>query len=160
MKLEMLAAADPGGYVNQWQVHAGKPHWMDLEDAVSIPFLQMHTRDPYPSKVVWEQADITRPHLYWLAVDADNAAKGNLLRAQYAEQAVHITEVKNVKRVKVRLADEMLNLDAPVQIDALSKPVIMGMVSRTIGTLSTTLRERSDPAMIFSAEVSVDIPIP
>lgn len=158
MKLEMLAAMDPGGYINQWQVHAGKPHWMDMEDAVSIPFLQMHTRDPYPKKVVWEQADITRPHMYWLAVDADNSAKGNELRAHYDESGIHITAAKGVRRVTIRLTDEMLNLDRPVPIDYMGMPLMEAAPKRTIATTETTLRERTDPALIFEAEVIVELP--
>ncbi|MCY0541584.1 hypothetical protein OVW21_26520, partial [Klebsiella pneumoniae] len=67
-QLEDLARADQGGYRNQWQVHAGLPHWMNLEDAVAIPFVQMHVRNPIPPKVVWRQADVIHPRFYWLAV--------------------------------------------------------------------------------------------
>ena len=52
MKLEQLRAEHPDGYVNQWKVHAGKPHWMDLADQVSIPFVQMYKRNPVPPHVV------------------------------------------------------------------------------------------------------------
>jgi hypothetical protein len=159
MKLEMLAAEDPGGYLNQWKVHAGKPHWMDMEDAVSIPFLQMHTRAPYPASVVWEQADVTRPHMYWLAVDEDNRAKATQLRAHYDERGVHITAAKGIRRVKVRLADAMLDLDQPVAIDFMGMPLMAAVVTRTIATIEATLRERTDPAMIFEAETSVDLPV-
>jgi len=158
MRLEMLAAADPGGYVNQWQVHAGKPHWMDLADGVSIPFLQKATRNPRPTKIVWEQADVTRAQFYWLAVDAADRVKGHEIRAEYAGQAVHITSVKGVKRVTIRLHDAMLDLDAPIQIDYADKPIATGPITRTIGTLHRTLRASEDPELMFSAEVTVEVP--
>jgi hypothetical protein len=63
---------------------------MELDDAVSIPFLQSHTRDPIPKKIVWEQADLPRAHFYWLAVDAQNRAKGSLLQASYDEDGIAI----------------------------------------------------------------------
>jgi poly(3-hydroxybutyrate) depolymerase len=158
MRLDMLAMTDPGGYVTQWQVHAGKPHWMDLEDAVSIPFLQQHTRNPYPSKVVWEQAEVTRAQSYWLAVDDANRAKGNELRAQYDAQGIHITAAKGVKRVSIRLTDEMLDLDAPVVIDFASQPLQHASIVRSIATLQKTLLACADPALMFSAEVTLDLP--
>jgi poly(3-hydroxybutyrate) depolymerase len=157
-RLEMLAAADPGGYVNQWQVHAGLPHWMNLEDAVSIPFLQSHVRDPIPRKVVWEQADLPRGTSYWLAVDAANRTKGNLIQASYGADGVSIEMVKGVRSLQVRLSDAMLDLDKPVKISYGSQQLSSAQVPRTIATLARTLEERNDPAMLFSAEVSVTIP--
>jgi hypothetical protein len=157
-RLEMMAAADPGGYLNQWQVHAGKPHWMDLEDAVSIPWLQSHVRDPIPKKVVWEQADVPRGTFYWLAVDAQNRAKGNLIQASYGAQAVNIEMIKGVRKLQVRLSDAMLDLDAPVSVTSAGKQLFTGAVARTIATLGRTLEERNDPAMMFAGEASVALP--
>jgi poly(3-hydroxybutyrate) depolymerase len=157
-RLEMLAAQDPGGYVNQWQVHAGKPHWMDMEDAVSIPFLQSHTRDPIPHKVVWEQADVPRGTFYWLALDATNRAKGNLIRASYDSEGVNIEMVKGVRRVALRLSDAMLDLDRPVKVSSAGKQLSLGVAARTIGTLARTLDERNDPSLMFASEVVVDLP--
>ncbi|HTU57306.1 MAG TPA: hypothetical protein VMF89_02715, partial [Polyangiales bacterium] len=157
-KLEMLAAGDPGGYVNQWQVHAGKPHWMDLEDAVSIPFLQSHVRDPIPKKVVWEQADLPRGTFYWLALDAQNRAKGNLVRASYDAQSVNVEMVKGVRKLELRFSDGMLDLDAPVTVTVAGKQVFSGPIARTIATLARTLEERNDPALIFAGETSVTVP--
>jgi poly(3-hydroxybutyrate) depolymerase len=156
--LEMLASEDPGGYVNQWQVHAGLPHWMNMEDAVSIPFLQSHVRDPIPKKVVWEQIEIARAHSYWLAVDPQNQLKGSEMRASYSAQEVNLSVVKGVKRVLVRFSDAMLNLDAPLQVTYMMKPLFSGNVTRTIAVLARTLDERGDPAQMFSGEVGVDIP--
>lgn len=157
-RLEMLAEEDPGGYVNQWQVHAGKPHWMDLEDAVSIPFLQAHLRDPIPSKVVWEQHEYPRSTFYWLAAEEPDRAKGALVRAQYEAQEVHITEAQDVAGVTIRLRDDMLDLDAPVRVDYKGEVLSDGVVERTIATLERTLQERGDPALVFSAELRVELP--
>jgi hypothetical protein len=157
-RLEMLAAADPGGYLNQWQVHAGKPHWMDLEDAVSIPWLQSHVRDPIPHKVVWEQADLPRATFYWLAVDAQNRAKGNLIQASYDMNGVTLEMIKGVRKLQLRFSDAMLDLDAPITVTYATKPLFSGAVARTIATLARTLEERSDPALMFAGEASVAVP--
>ncbi|MET0389298.1 MAG: alpha/beta hydrolase [Polyangiales bacterium] len=157
MRLEMLAAADPGGYINQWQVHQGKPHWMDMEDAVSIPFLQMHTRDPQPAKVVWEQADVPRGQFYWLAVSDAERGKGDLVRARYDAEGIHIDEVKGVERLTVRLSDEMLDLDKDIAIEHAGKPLPAAKAQRTIATLERTLEERTDPKLIWPSEIEIDL---
>jgi len=156
-QLEALAGADPGGYLNQWKVHAGLPHWMNLADAVSVPFLQAQTRNPYPSKVVWRQAEVTRAHFYWLAVEEAQQKLASEVRASYADGAVSITGVKDLSKLTVRLTDEMLDLDRPVRIEKDGRELFSGTVSRTIDVLARTLAERSDPAMVFSAEVSVSL---
>ena len=131
---------------------------MNLEDAVSIPFLQSHTRDPIPRKLVWEQADVTRAHFYWLAVDGANRAKGSQIHAHYGEGGVSIDMVKGVRKLQIRLSDAMLDLDRPVRISYAGRELSAAPVPRTIATLARTLDERNDPSMLFSGEVSVDIP--
>lgn len=158
MRLEQLAAADPGGYVSQWQVHAGLPHWMNLEDAVSIPFLQSHTRDPIPRKVVWEQADVPRAHFYWLASDERSRAQGARLTAHYDEGGVVVDEAEGVTGLTVRLSDAMLDLDAPVTLSYQGKVLSSALVPRTIRTLARTLAEREDPALMFAGEVAITLP--
>jgi poly(3-hydroxybutyrate) depolymerase len=155
--LEALAMADPGGYPNQWQVHAGKPHWMDMDDAVSVPFMQGFTRDPMPAKVVWRQAELTRPRMYWLAVDEADAMPGALIRASHAGNSVTIGEASNVLRLHVRLADAMMNLDEPVRIEQAGRELFAGMAPRTIAVIARTLQERGDPSLIYSAELTVQL---
>jgi poly(3-hydroxybutyrate) depolymerase len=157
-RLEQLAAEDPGGYVNQWQVHAGKPHWMDLEDAVSIPFLQSQTRNPIPDKVVWEQGEYPRSTFYWLAADEANRAKGALVRAQYDTAGVHISDAKDVKRVSIRLNDDMLDLDGAIRVDFKGQPLMEAQVVRTLAVIDHCIQERGDPGLVFSAELAVDLP--
>jgi poly(3-hydroxybutyrate) depolymerase len=155
--LEALAAADPGGYPNQWQVHAGKPHWMDMEDAVSVRFMQGFTRDPMPAKLVWRQAEQTRTRMYWLAVDEADATPGALVRASYSGNSVTIGEASNVTRLHVRLADAMMNLDQPVRIEQAGRELFAGMAERSIAVLARTLHERGDPSVIYSAELTVQL---
>jgi hypothetical protein len=157
MMLEMLAAADPGGYVNQWQVHDGLPHWMNLEDKVAIPFVQMYTRDPLPAKVVWRQADVIHARFYWLAVDPMTVTKGATIRAEYAGDTVELSEVADLAHVSVRFNDAMLDLDQPVHIEQDGTELFTGTVSRTIEVMARTLEERGDPELVFAGEVGVDL---
>lgn len=157
MQLDGLAAADPGGYVHQWQVHAGKPHWMDLEDAVSIPFLQMNARNPIPNKVVWRQSGTLRTRFYWLAVDKADVAAGSEISAAYSGQNIELSAVTKVKRVTLRLTDAMLDQDQAVIVKRDGKELFAGVVPRTIAVLYSTLADRGDPSLVFSGELSVKL---
>jgi poly(3-hydroxybutyrate) depolymerase len=155
--LEDLASKDPGGYINQWEVHAGLPHWMNMADAVSIPFLQSYTRNPIASKVVWRQRTPKRPHFYWLAIDEVGLKVGAEVRASYAKNTVTVSDVKDVKKLKIRLSDAMMNLDQPIQIKQSETELFSGTVSRTIAVIARTLEEHGDPTMIFYAQTAVDL---
>jgi poly(3-hydroxybutyrate) depolymerase len=157
MKLDSLAAADPGGYVHQWQVHAGKPHWMDMEDAVSIPFMQMYARNPIPNKVVWRQSGSLRTRFYWLAVDKADVAAGAEITASYAGQNIELAGVTKVKRIALRVSDAMLNQDQAVSVKRDGKELFSGVVPRTIAVLYATLVDRGDPSLVFSGELSVKL---
>ncbi|HYQ00712.1 MAG TPA: hypothetical protein VER96_18665 [Polyangiaceae bacterium] len=157
MKLDSLAAADPGAYVHQWQVHAGKPHWMDLEDAVSIPFLQMNARNPIPNKVVWRQSGSLRTRFYWLAVDKADVAAGAEITSAYSGQSIELSGVSKVKRITLRVTDGMLDQDQAVSVKRDGKELFSGLVPRTIGVLYATLADRGDPSLVYSGELSVKL---
>lgn len=152
-RLDALSAADPGGYPHVVQVHAGKPHWMDLEDAVAVPWMAEFTRNPTPTRVVWYQDDITHGRSYWLAVDEPRGETE--LRAELDGQSITL-QSEDVSRVRVRLSDALLDLDQPISIFFNGSEIFTGPVPRTIRTLALTLEERGDPALVFPAEVVVE----
>lgn len=156
-RLEQLAREDPGGYVNQWKVHAGLPHWMNLADKVSIPFLQSHVRDPIPKNVVWEQAELPRATFYWLAVPAEQRVPKSEIRASYSAGKIAIESAKGLQRLQLRLSDAMMDLGVPVVVTHGARTLYAGPVTRTIGVLARTLSEREDPAMMFVSELTIEL---
>jgi len=155
--LEDLAAEDAGGYPNQWQVHAGLPHWMDMADAVAIPFVQMHVRDPIPKKVVWRQADVTQSRFYWLAVDESDAQQDAVVHAAYEGNTIALGEISGLQAITVRVSDAMMDLDMPLRIEREGDELFAATVERTIAVLARTLEERGDRALVFSSEVAVEL---
>jgi hypothetical protein len=156
--LDGLQAADPMGYVHDVQLHAGKPHWMDLEDAVAVPWMQKFTRKPLADKVVWVQDDVTQTRFYWLAVEPAAAVKTNTLVVSREGANFRVEEATGVTRFALRLVDEMTNLDAAITITRDGKTVATPKPIRTIATLAKTLAERETLSGMFSAEVWVDLP--
>ena len=154
-ELAALQGADPGGYPHQGTVHPGLGHWMELADRVSIPFLQSHVRSATPTRVVWEQHEITHARMYWLAVESTEQRPGTRVVASYQDQTVSIDQAQGLSSLLLRLNDDMLDLDQPVRVTHDGQTLFEGTLDRTIATLDATLRERQDPSMVYSAELSI-----
>jgi hypothetical protein len=154
--LDDLAAGDPEGYPHEVELHAGKGHWMDLEDAVAVPWMAEFTRDPAPKHVVWLQDDVPHERFYWLAVPPDQAVTAAKVVASASGQAITL-DATGIDDLKVRLSDALVDLDQPVTISEGATTLFTGSAPRTILVLATTLAERGDPALVFDAEVSVAV---
>lgn len=153
-QLDKLESEDPGGYPHVVQIHAGKSHWMDLEDAVAVPWMAGFTRNPAPNTVVWYQDDVVHNRFYWLAVESTQAKQKTKVRATVEGQRIAL-ESSEVSNMIVRLSDSMLDLDQPLSISTNGSERWSGSASRTIAILAKTLEERGDPHQVFSAEVAI-----
>jgi hypothetical protein len=157
-KLDALQKDDPQGYVHEVHLHAGRAHWMNLEDAVAVDWMLQYTRNPLPDKVVWKQSnDTTHDRFYWLATPHDEAKKGQLIVASRKGQNVDIEKVEGVHSVTMLLSDAMADLDQPVTINFGGKELFKGTVSRTVAQLHSTLVDRGDPELVFSAHQTVSV---
>ena len=107
----------------------------------------------FPNKVVWKQDDVKQKRFYWLAVDK-LPEKRPLIVAQRDGQKVSIEQAE-VDSLSVLLNDQMLDLDQKVSVDWGGKLVQSKKAQRTIGQLVTSLLERGDPAMMFSARIDL-----
>ncbi|HEX2476605.1 MAG TPA: hypothetical protein VHK01_17765, partial [Lacipirellulaceae bacterium] len=81
---------------------------------------------------------------------------GSEITASFTGQQIDLKSF-DVKKLRVRLDDRMLDLDQTVTIMAGDKEVIQGTVPRTIATIAETLAERGDPTATFSGEVEVTL---
>jgi hypothetical protein len=155
-KLNALQKDDPEGYVHFAELHAGKSHWMDLEDRKAIPWMEKYTRNPIPTRLAWRQDDVLHLSSYWLAVPKEIAREGQEIIAERKGQGIVIS-VKGVTSLLVHLNDAMMNLDEPVTVQVSGKEVFSGSVTRTIATLAGTLAERGDRDLMFSVEIPVTL---
>jgi poly(3-hydroxybutyrate) depolymerase len=156
-KLAELHKADHAGYTHLVQLHEGKPHWMDREDAVAIPWMAKHTRKPLPEKIVWKQDDVTHTRFYWLAADAGDFTDRAEIVARRDGQTIEL-ESKGFRKVTVRVSDKLCDLDQPVTISAGGKTLFTGRLNRTIAVLAKTLAERGDPQSVYCSNASVELP--
>jgi poly(3-hydroxybutyrate) depolymerase len=151
--LDALAQSDPGAYVHQVEVHPGKGHWMDREDASAVPWMAKYTRNARPMKVVWVQDDVTHPRFYWLAVDEPKQGQRMVVTRQ--GQEITIVEAPPSVTVRILLDDTMLDLDQDVRVMQDGKELFAGRVPRSKAVIERTLQERFDPKATFTAEVKV-----
>ncbi len=147
-----LAASDEGGYPHEVVIHEGKGHWMEREDAVAVPWMAGHRRDLRPKRIVWLQDDVVHPRFYWLAVDDPKPRE----RIVVERDGNTVTILEGAERgLRIRVDDEMFDLDEPVVVKRGEKVVFEGVVPRTIQAMAVTLHERGDPRGIFTGEIVV-----
>lgn len=156
-KLEELKKEDPKGYEHYVEIHEGKGHWMDREDAVAIPWMAKFTRNPYPNKVVWKQDDVTHNRFYWLGVDKENEKGGSLVVASIEGQTIRIEKAEGISKLQLLLADQLLNLDEPIKVVSGEKVLFEGKVNRTIVDIAESLEGRGDFAAAKSAKIEVTL---
>jgi poly(3-hydroxybutyrate) depolymerase len=156
MLLDDLEVGDPGGYPHEVQVHAGKGHWMDLEDAVAVPWMAEFTRNPVPTRVVWLQDDVPHDRFYWLGLAPEDRVAGRSVVASYEGQSVTVLASDLEGELEVLLDDRMLDLDVAVDVVGEGgETLFSGSVTRTIGTLARTIEARGDPELVWSGSVTV-----
>ena len=155
-KLADFQAKDTGGYIHHVEIHKGRGHWMNREDAVAIPWMAEHSRKRFPDRIVWKQDNVKHKRFYWLGVN-EIPEKKPLIIASREGQKFSIEE-SEVDSVSILVNDEMLNMDKEIAIDWQGKTVESKKVVRTIGQLVDSLLERGDPRMMFSARIEIAKP--
>ena len=156
--LGRLQEKDPNGYKHLVQIYRGKGHWMQGKDQVAIPWMAENTRNLYPGRVIWLQDNVTHNRFYWLAVKGESILSRSQIIAERNGQKINI-KIATVPTVTVRLNDDMLDLELPVEIHFRDQLLFKGKVERRKAVIEKTILERGDYKGIFSAEVTVTIPV-
>lgn len=151
--LDKLATDDPGGYVHETHIVAGKGHWMDREDRAALPWMAQHTRDPWPKKVIWRQSGRVHDRFYWLSLPDGAAEGGQLVRAAVQAQQVTI-ESEGVDSLWLRLNDALIDLDQPLKI-TWNGATQTEAATRSLRVIYESLQQRLDLASAATATVKL-----
>lgn len=154
--MDSLQQADNEGYIHETHIIKGKGHWMDRVDAAAVPWMAQYKRNPYPTKVVWRQEEVTRKAFYWLSVPEEECRHKAMVVAEIDKNVINISE-SDYSRLTIYLNDDMVNLNKPVVVTYKGKRVFKGKLPRTIGNLARTLDERGDLRYMFPATVEVEL---
>lgn len=155
-QLAELRMSDPSGYEHWVEIHEGKGHWMDRQDAAGVKWMMKFERNLIPDRIVWHQDDVLHNRFYWLAVPAGQAQARQTVIATFAGQKISI-EQSDADELLVLLRDDMLDLEQPVEVEFDGKVVFQDRCERTTGDLVRSLVARGDPSAMFSARLRVKL---
>lgn len=154
--LDSLQNHDQGGYIHDVKLHAGLGHWMNLEDAVALPWMQNYTRNPVPQKLVWKQNSTHHSEFYWLKTPAHLIETNGEIRASYDPSMNTMNISENYSdTIQLYVHDGMLDLDQPVTIQYQGAPIFTGLIHRTILNVYQTMSEKGDLHQTFGTILSV-----
>ena len=156
--MDQLQASDPAGYIHETHIVAGAGHWMNLVDAAALPWMAKYKRNPLPPKIVWQQEEVTRTSMYWLALDKEavTIAQGMKVIASYQGNTISIDSC-DYPALLIRLNDKMMNLDLPVTVKYKDMVLFAGIVPWNQNVAERTA-ERGDPDLVFCSELNINIP--
>lgn len=152
-RLADLRQADENGYDHWVQIHEGKGHWMDRQDAAALPWMAKRTRNLRPQRIVWLQSGVTHERFYWLF--NPDPKRGAKLVVEREGQTIRIVEAMDVATLRIRLDDSMLDLDQPVRVVRGDQELWNGLLQRRAGVIEATLAERGDSRGVFTTELEV-----
>lgn len=154
--LEDLAQAKPGHYTHEVTIHEGKGHWMDLQDAVALPWMAKFQRNPIPKQVIWKQSSAPVNLFYWLSVPFDQIKSGGEIEAEYDQQNNSINILSNYSsRLNLHLNDDMLDLDQAVIVQYQGQAIFEGKVERSILNIYNSTLHKADYDLSFPAVLEV-----
>lgn len=156
VELDSLQQTDPQGYLHEWHVVEGKPHWMDLVDAAALPWMARHVRNPYPSRIVWRQEEVLRPWFYWLEAPAYEQERGKTVIVEVNDNVINV-ERCDYSGLTFLLNEHIVNLDNPITVKSADRVLFQGRVQRDEAVRRRTLYDRNDPSFIFDAELTVSM---
>lgn len=156
-RLAELRTADPEGYPHRVTIYEGLGHWMDGRDVEGLPWMAAHTRNPWPDRIVWHQDDVTHNRFYWLALEPGTAEPRSTITAEVIGQSIAIEMPETLASIRLRLHDQLIDLDEPITVSINGSPAFSGTVPRTRAAIERSLSERFDPRSAAFAELTVRV---
>ena len=151
-----LHRKDPKGYTHLVKLHAGRGHWMNLEDKEAIGWMSKFRRQRYPERIVWKQDNVVHDRFYWLRLPSGNVKARGLIVATRSGQTIDI-ESADADQLTVLLSDDFIDLDKPVVVKRGETELFRDIVPRTITALVSSLQDDGGLAIGFSGAVRVNL---
>lgn len=154
--LDSLESMAPGTYIHQVVLHEGRGHWMQLEDAVALPWMSTYKRNPIPEKIFWKQDDRHHRSFYWLGVPENLIETGEEVVAEYNASMNEINILSNYSdTLEIYLNDKMMDLDEPVSVRYRGKVIGQKTVNRSLLSIYKSLSAKGDPVLSFPCMLTV-----
>lgn len=153
-KLMELQGDNKDRYVHYVELHSGRGHWMNLEDAVAVPWMAKFDRNRFPRKVVWLQDDVVHNRFYWLQTSLEDGKGRPEIVASVKDNTVTIEET-DVADITILLHDDMVDMNRPVKVQQGENVLFNDTAIRSISTIAESLLSRNDPQSVVYGKVPV-----
>jgi predicted esterase len=126
------------------------------DDGLSLPFLEGHTRDPLPKRVsLRARAQDGLPRAFWVAL-VEKSGGTAAIDGAIDGQSIAL-RTRNVRRLRLLLRPELLDLSQPVRVTIDGKTAHDGLVPPDPAAFLRTWREAQDPQLAAAAELVLDV---
>ncbi len=142
--------------VAELHVLPGRPHDVvyGRDDGLTFPFLERHVRDAFPRQVSLRARSLERPRVFWAEVVEKDGGVAEIDGS--IEGSTIALRTRNVKRLRLRLRPELLDLAGPVRVTINGREAFAGPVAPNPGLLLRSWRETGDPQLAHSTELTLD----
>ena len=121
------------------------------DEGLTFPFLERHSREAFPKQVSLRARSLDWPRAFWVEVlekgggtaEVDGSIEG---------QAIAL-RTKSVKRLRLLLRRDLLDLSAAVRVTLDGREAFAGPVAEDSALLLRSWREIGDPQLAHSAEI-------
>jgi len=156
IQLDSLHHDDLDGYIHEGHIVAGKGHWMDRTDTLAIEWMAQHRRNPYPDRVIWQQADVPKQHFYFLSCPAEEMQKGKTVRIHRNGNDFFIDKC-DYSSITIGLDPQHINLHKHINIFYQGKRIFHAKAKPSINTMQHTLNQRQDFAFTYPTVITVNL---
>lgn len=155
--LDKLQINDSQGYIHHVQLHEGLGHWMNLEDAVALPWMKNYLRDPIPKKVVWIQDNRHHSSFFWIKIPENEIITGSKILAEYNPSLNEINLIENYSNtIELLLNDDMLDLDNLITIKYQNTIIHQDFFHRNILNIYENLSNKGDSNLAFPCAILIE----
>lgn len=116
--------------------------------------VQMHRRQPYPERIVWEPVLTWKRHFYWLWWDKPELESLVVADLDRETNTIDITLEGSATGLYVLLNDELVDMSKEVIVRLNGEETFRGVPVRSLAALVSTAR-RGDARLTFDARVPV-----
>jgi fermentation-respiration switch protein FrsA (DUF1100 family) len=143
--------------VAELHVLAGRPHDVVFgrDEGLTFPFLERHVRDAFPRQVSLRTRSLDHPRAFWAEVLEKEGGTAEI-DGTIEGQAIAL-RTKNVRRLRLHLRRELVDLQAPVRVTIGGREAFAGPVAEDPALLLRSWRETGDPQLARAAEVVLEV---
>ena len=135
----------------------GRPHDVvyGRDEGLTFPFLEKQAREAFPRQVSLRTRTLEHPRAWWAEVlekgggvaQIDGAIDGGAVGLR----------TRNVKRLRLLLRRELVDLSAPVRVTIDGREAFAGPVAESPQLLLRSWRLTGDPQLAHSAEITLEV---